>query len=382
MPFETVTVMDQRHDFVALAQQPGSNISQLCLRFGITRRTGYKWLERYRSAGLEGLSDRSRKPYGSPGKTPPEVEAAVIELRKANPAWGAKKLGHVLLRDGQLGHFVVPSRPTITAILHRAGLIAREESERARPLQRFERESPNDLWQMDFKGPIYLVGKKACHPLTITDDHSRYNIGLFACRDQRHLTVKAHLEYVFGRYGIPWAILTDNGPPWGSAGQREDGGPSYTELGKWLIRVGIRLCHGRPYHPQTQGKEERFHRTLKAELLSGAQFEGYEQCQRGFNKWRKKYNHYRPHEAIGMQVPSQRYKPSKRSFPSRLPEPEYSPWDEVRAADSSGQVSFRGRAFRIGKAFGGEYVALRQSMEDGTFDVYFYKQRIKTISLR
>lgn len=381
MPFETVTVMDQRHDFVALAQQPGANMSQLCLRFGITRRTGYKWLGRYRGQGREGLADRSRRPHGTPGRTRPEVEAAVVALRGENPAWGAKKLRHVLERDGMLGHFVVPSKPTITAILHRSGLIGREEGLRSKPLQRFERESPNDLWQMDFKGPFYLLGKKACHPLTITDDHSRYNIGLFACRDQRNATVKGHLEQVFGRYGMPWAILTDNGPPWGSAGQREDGEPSFTELGKWLIQVGIRICHGRPYHPQTQGKEERFHRTLKAELLNRTPFEGFEQCQRGFDAWREKYNHYRPHEAIDMRVPAQRYSPSGRSFPERLPEPEYSPSDEVRTTSVSGALRFKGREFRVGQAFGGDRVAVRPTIEDGKYEVYFYNQRIKTISL-
>ena len=177
MPFKTKTAMEQKLEFVTLADSEGANISKLCRRFGISRVTGYTWIGRHKKG--DGLAERSRRPHTSPGRTNVSVEDAVVRLRQDNPAWGSKKLRKVLERDGLLGASNLPSKTTITAIIKRKGFLGQKESERAQHWQRFERAQPNELWQMDFKGYFSLQDKTVCHPLTVTDDHSRYSIGLF-----------------------------------------------------------------------------------------------------------------------------------------------------------------------------------------------------------
>jgi transposase InsO family protein len=299
----------------------------------------------------------------------------VLKLREEHPAWGGRKLRARLLA---LGEQSVPAASTITAILRRHGLIAPQESAKRGPWQRFEREAPNELWQMDFKGDFGTVDGRRCHPLTITDDHSRYALGLQACLDQRSETVRASLCDVFRRYGLPWSLLTDNGTPW-SVTHRPGG---YTKLSAWLLRQNIRVLHGRPYHPQTQGKEERFHRTLTAEVLRGRSFANSADVQRAFDRWRKTYNHERPHEALGLAVPSRRYQVSRREFQEHLPAIEYDAADEVRKVNPVGQLNFRGRTIKISEAFGGEPVALRPTTTDGVWHVYYCWQQISRVDLR
>jgi transposase InsO family protein len=272
----------------------------------------------------------------------------------------------------------VPAASTITAILHRHGRIPKEESAKRGPWQRFEREAPNDLWQMDFKGDFRTADGRRCHPLTITDDHSRYSLGLRACLNQRSETVRESLCDVFRRYGLPWSLLTDNGTPW--AVTHRPG--NYTKLSAWLLRHNIRVLHGRPYHPQTQGKEERFHRTLQAEVLRGRAFPSSADVQREFDRWRETYNHERPHEALGLAVPGSRYQVSRREFPEHLPPIEYDEADEVRRVSPVGQVSFRGRVIKISEAFRGEPVALRPTTTEGIWHVYYCWQRIARVDLR
>ena len=250
--------MSQRHEFVLLAGEAGSNFRQLCRRFGISPKTGYKWRQRFRSDGVAGLADRSRRPKTSPRLTAAAASAEVIAVRQAHPTWGGRKL-HRRLRD--LHCEMVPAASTCTAILRRAHLLVPGAGLAHTAVQRFERAQPNELWQMDFKGHIPTQAGPRCHPLTVLDDHSRFNVVLAACGDETGATVRTALTAAFGRYGLPEALLCDNGPPWG----RSDapGGPAHTALTVWLLRLGVRVLHGRPYHPQTQGKEERFHRTLR-----------------------------------------------------------------------------------------------------------------------
>jgi len=383
MPFQFKTIMEQRLEFVMFANQKAINISSLCRRFGITRRTGYKWLSRFKSHGLEGLLDNSKRPKTSPGRSSAEIEVPIVSLRKDNPEWGAKKIKKVLERDGILAPDKIPSRPTITAIMKRNGLISAEKSQQAEHWQRFERESPNELWQMDFKGYFNLMDKAVCHPLTILDDHSRYNLGLFACKNQTTKTVKDHLTRLFTIYGMPQTILTDNGTPWGSSGGTTDEGlRAFTAFEKWLILLNINISHGKPYHPQTQGKEERFHRTLKAELLQHEQLKDFVHCQYKFDKWRTKYNHYRPHEAIDFKVPAELYKPSNRNFPSTIKGPEYGLSDIKKRVGSGGTICIKRRKYRVGKAFIGDTVALKSTLEDGIYEVYFCNQRIRMLNLK
>jgi transposase InsO family protein len=214
------------------------------------------------------------------------------------------------------GSKLAPS--TITQILHRNGLIEPERSAAATPWQRFERGIPNELWQMDFKGHFALVDGRRCHPLTVLDDHSRFALLLEACADERRDSVQTALTAAFRRCGLPGTMLMDNGPPWGYSQEN-----SWTALGLWLVRLGIRVIHGRAYHPQTQGKDERFHRTLKFELLRHFNFTSLEHCQREFDRFRNRYNLERPHDALGLETPASRYRISPIPFPETLPPIEY-----------------------------------------------------------
>lgn len=366
--------MAQREEFVRLALALGANRSELCRRFGISREQGYKWLRRYDPSDEMSLSDRSRRPHRSPGRTDAATEGEVLRLRAAsNNAWGGRKIAHVMRREGWEG---VPSPSTITAILRRHGKLEAKAPEHPGPFQRFERSAPNELWQMDFKGHFPLLQGR-CHPLTVLDDHSRYGLGLEACDNEQAGTVRSSLSAVFRRYGLPFEMLMDNGSPWG-----DDGDQPYTLFTVWLMRLGIRVTHGRPRHPQTQGKDERFHRTLVAEVLNGWSFRDLDDCQRAFDRWRQVYNHHRPHEALGLETPASRYRVSPRAFPETLPAIEYGPGDVVRKVDQKGCISFRNRTYRIGKAFRGQPVALRESHEDGRLEVYFCTQRVAEIDLR
>lgn len=361
-----------RYEFVRLAEREGANVQDLCRRFTITPPTAYKWLGRYAEEGKAGLVDRSRRPHRSPQRTAAALEQAVLEIRDAHPAWGGRTIHKVLL-DKVGGP--VPSPSTITAILHRHDRIA--PAERAqRDWQRFEHPRPNDLWQMDFKGH-FPTGDGRCHPLTIIDDHSRFAIGLQACGDERTQTVQERLRAIFRVYGLPHRLLMDNGSPWGS-----DTAHPRTPLTVWLLRLGVRVSHGRPYHPQTQGKGERFHRTLKAEVLQGRHFADLSACQAAFDRWRTVYNTERPHQALGLAVPISRYAPSPRPFPETLPPIEYGDGDLVRKVGAEGKVNFKGRTFKVGRALRGYPVALRPAASDGVWSVWFMTHPIAELDLR
>jgi transposase InsO family protein len=372
MPWREVSAVDLREEFVMLAQREGSNFRELCRGFMISPTTGYKWLARYAAAGREGLSDRSRRPQASPGRTAPALEERIVALRDLHPAWGARKLARRLSDRGESD---VPSVSTITAILRRHGRLDTAQADKHRAFIRFEHAAPNDLWQMDFKGHVGLR-RGRCHPLTLLDDHSRFSPGLEACADETAQTVQERLVAIFRRYGLPWRMLMDNGAPWG-----DDADSPHTKLTVWLLRLGIGVSHGRPYHPQTQGKAERFHRSLLAEVLAGPPLADLAQCQRHFDAWRHVYNCERPHEGIVLAVPIKRYRPSARPYPETLPAIEYDSTDIVRCIDVNGRICWRGRRFKIGKAFHRQHVAIRPTARDGCFDVCFGAHPIASIDL-
>jgi transposase InsO family protein len=373
MPWKSCSIMQSRQEFVRLAQQGDVSIAELCRRFGISRQTGHIYLSRHRDQGAEGLTDRSRRPRNSPRQCLAAMEAQVVELRRAHPAWGGRKLAR-RLRD--LGAQHVPAPSTITAILRRHGLLDPAEAAKHTAFRRFERSRPNQLWQMDFKGHI-AIDSGRCHPLTVLDDHCRYSLGLAACGDETGLTVRTHLTAIFQHYGMPEAMLSDNGSPWGGRGLGE-----YTALEVWLMRLGVRLYHGRPYHPQTQGKDERFHRTLDVEVLQARRFADLVHCQRAFDAWRVIYNEQRPHEALGLAVPASRYSASSISFPSHLPEPEYDENDLIRRVRHDGYVSFKGRKVKLSEAFAGLRVGFRPTVVDGVWKAFFMRFNVAKLDLR
>lgn len=375
MPWEVQTEMELKRKFVKQAQEPGSNMSELCRAHGISRKTGYKWLQRFEENGEQGLADRSRRPRASPGQTPLAMEQWVIAARDHHPTWGGRKLKRWLedmgLRD-------VPAASTITAILRRHERLNPAESAKHKAYQRFAKEKPNELWQMDFKGHFDLANGQTCYPLTVLDDHSRFLLLLQACANQQHDTVQGHLTTLFRAYGLPDRMLMDNGSPWGDMS-----GSRHTRLTVWLMRLGVQVSHGRPYHPQTQGKEERLHRTFKYDLLVHHTLSDFPDAQDHFDPWRHDYNWDRPHEALGQDTPSTRYQPSSRPFPEVLPPVSLMPTDEIRKVDSSGKISFRNRPWHISKAFIGQRVGLRPDPQvDGLWQVHFSTCHITTLDLR
>lgn len=373
MPFTGVSSMDLKREFAELFWTEGVDRSALCRGYGISRTLGYRTARRFAEAGLAGLAERSRRPHVSPKATSAAIEAAVLELRRQHPAWGGRKIAATLARQGQSA----PAPSTISAILRRNGVELGAAGGGAAAFIRFEHAQPNELWQMDFKGHVALRSGRL-HPLTVLDDHSRFAVVLAACANEQTETVKDHLIEAFRRYGLPRRITTDNGPPWG------DGpGNPYTPLGVWLIEHGVAISHSTPYHPQTQGKAERFHRSLKAEVLGEAPFEDLEHAARALAQWRGVYNAERPHEALGMAVPIERYKPSPRPYRESVEPFDYAPGDVVRrVCASTGRVSFQGQCFRQPKAFGGKRIALRPTRTDGLYDVVFRHIRIGSIDLR
>jgi transposase InsO family protein len=366
MPWKNRDTMSIRREFVFRAINGPTTFSQLCREFGISRKTGYKWMERYHSDGSHGLRDRSRRPLQMPSRTRDCFVEAILELRDKHPAWGAKKLRQVLLNSG---HEALPSVATFNRILKEHCRVTAESSGQRQRFIRFERGEPNELWQMDFKGHFSLI-EGECHPLTILDDCSRYSLCLRACPTENELVVREGLEATFREYGLPDAMTMDNGSPWkGYPGQRLSG------ITVWLMRLGIRVSHSRPGHPQTQGKDERFHRTLKEELLRYHNFQCLQDAQEHFDNWRDIYNNTRPHEALNMACPSHKYRPSRKPYTESLSPVEYPEGDEVKRVGGNGEIWFMGKRFYIGGHLRGEFIGVRQRKEN-VWDFYYVNSRI------
>ncbi len=365
------TVEEQRAAFLEQFQAEGANRREVCRAWGISAKTAYKWAARARSQASDALSDRSRRPHTSPSASTAGVEAQVLALRAQYPTWGARKIAHLMHLAGASE---VPALSTITRILQRHGVL-RETPPRAAAVGAFERGQPNELWQMDFKGHFALRDGARCHPLLLLDDHSRYCLAAQACANQQGQTVQAVLEGVFAEHGLPEAMLLDNGSPWGN-----DAVHVYTPLVVWLLRHEIQVLHGRPRHPQTQGKLERLNRTLEEELLTPhGPFADLPEVQPALRQWRQTYNEVRPHQALSMEVPARRYRRSVRAKPARLPAVEYEAADTVRKVQAGGRISYHGREWKLPKAFCGHAVALRPTEQDGRVAVYFCKQRVAVL---
>lgn len=372
MPWNEVSTMSLRQEFVSLASLPGANISELCRRFTISRKTGYKWLKRADSTRDEPFANHSTRPHRSPAKTPEAIEQLIIERRLRHPEWGGRKLKRLLENEGYVG---LPSHSTITEILRRNNLLETSTVTQQPNWSRFEHEQPNDLWQMDFKGPITTYAHE-CHALTILDDHSRYSLGIKICANQMYDDTKRALTDVFRQYGLPRRMTMDNGNPWGNPHGR------WTRFAAWLIDQGIGISYSRPYHPQTQGKDERFHRSLKAELLSRQIFENSPDLQRRCDEWRALYNELRPHDALELEVPISRYRVSERSYEENVKPYEYAPDDAVRKVNPNGQIRYRGKTYKVSEAFRQRQVGLRLTRVDGLLDVFYRHQKVAQLDLR
>ena len=359
MPWEQKTVIEQREDFV-LAAQECSNFSALCRTFGISRKSGYKWVQR--AAAGEALDDRSRRPGRVSNRTPEAVEGKILALRAQQPGWGARKLKVVLERSGEAD---IPCERTICRILRRHGCIDPEESRKRQPFQRFEREHCNELWQTDFKGEFRTLDGRYCYPLNIIDDHSRFVLRIAAADSTLQVVIPV-FEFAFREYGLPQAILSDNG--WQFAGFHQ----GYTRFEKWLMDLNILPIHGRLRHPQTQGKIERFHGTMKREFLRHRNFANAAQANRQLQRWRHTYNMQRPHEALGMCCPGEVYVPSTRCLPRRIPAAQYGGQFQVVKVNSWGYVRFAHFQIYLSETMAGCPIELRPS-DDGEVIIACYR---------
>jgi transposase InsO family protein len=349
MAWKTMDVEDQRVRFVVLASRAERPFSALCAEFGISRPTGYLWLGRYRQQGVAGLYELSRRPRLSPQQTEARLEAAVVAARMSFPDWGARKLAVLLARRGI--HLPVT---TIHRILLRRGLV--READRPQPAaERFERAAPNELWQMDFKGPLRPGERQG--PLSVIDDHSRYLIALRQLASGRGEAVRNGLEAAFEECGVPEAMLMDHGTPWWST--QSPGGLTWLSL--WLMKQGIGLHWGRIRHPQTQGKVERFHGELQRAVERRRP--APETMERWLEDYRWEHNHLRPHEALAMATPASRWRPSPRRYDPCPPAWEYPDGAHVLKVDSQGKVTVAARNWNISAALAGERVQLIRTDE-------------------
>ena len=372
MPWKQVSAMDQREEFVRLALLEGANRRELCRRFGISAEAGYKWLRRFGAGEDGGFADRSRRPLSSPGRTGDDMERRILAVRAEHPAWGARKIRAVLARAGH----AAPACSTVHQVLRRHGLVLPAPGGERASL-RFEADAPNDLWQMDFKGHSRLGDGSRLHPLTVIDDHSRYVPGIAALGGETGEEVKAALTRVFAAHGLPLRMFTDNGNPWGgSQGNR------WTAFRVWLLKLGVELIHSRPYHPQSRGKNERFHRSMDEEVMNLRPLATRAEAQKAFDRWRHVYNHQRPHEALNLAVPASRYRPSIRPMPAKLAQPHYEDATITRKVPATkAYIAFKGRYWKVPEAFCGEYLAIRPTSIDGEFGVFFAAHLVATIDL-
>ena len=354
MPWERRTVEDQRKEF-AQAALCCSNFSALCREFGIDRHTGYKWLHRYASG--QSLSDRSRRPFTSPSRTPQEVEQLIIALRAENPGWGARTIRDVLMHQGHKG---IPCAKTVNNILNRYGCISPEESLKRKPFTRFEKELCNQMWQADFKGEFRMGDNNYCFPLDIIDDHSRFAIKIAPHLSTANVVIPAFTE-AFREYGLPDSILSDNGCQF--SGFKK----GYTQFERWLMDLDILPIHGRIKHPQTQGKIERFHRSMKQELLKHTVINDIEDAERKLSAWREKYNNLRPHEALGMKRPAEVYEPSRRAYDETVKKYEYGGRYHVIKVNSWGYVRFDQWQIYLSETMIGQSIEFRPSLDGKTF---------------
>jgi transposase InsO family protein len=367
MPWREQNVLEERLRFVVLANRKEKALSTLCEDFGISRPTGYTWLRRYEAGGSNKVAERSRRPLHSPKRTKVEMEQAIVELRKRWPDWGAPKLQTMLVREHP--EWIPVAVRTVHRILERHDLI-RTEDRHPPAVQRYERSKPNELWQMDFKGP---PGSSGVGPLSMLDDHSRYLPALQHLGSTKMEGVRETLERTFMECGLPEAMLMDHGTPWWN------GISSFgiTELSVWLMRQGIRLLFSGIRHPQTQGKIERMHGALqKAACKRGTDLLN----QAWLNTFRHEYNHIRPHEALAMATPSSRWQPSERPFQNQPPEWEYSAGMQVVRLAGEGQLGWAGRRWEISNALRRQTVGLEQ-IGDRVI-VYFCKTAIRELNLR
>jgi len=365
MPWSVSTPMSPRLEFAETAARGLYTMTELCARYGISRRVGYKWLARYQAEGAAGLRDQPRRPHGSPRAIPDDVAARLIACRRAHPAWGPRKLLAYLARRHPRAAW--PAASTAGELLKRHGLVRprRRQPHPGHPGRpTAPMDAPNAVWTADFKGQFKTGGGAYCSPLTVVDGYSRYLLACRALPSVETLGARGVFERLFREYGLPARARSDNGVPFATSALGR-----LSALSAWWIKLGITPELIEPSAPQQNGRHERMHRTLKAEATKPARASLAAQ-QRRFDAFRAEYNGERPHEALGNDTPGDRYAPSPRPYPPRVPEPEYPGHFEVRYVSRNGGVRWHNQRVNVSHVLAEEYVGLEE-VADGIWSVYF-----------
>ena len=365
MPWSETKPMDQKTQFIADYLRQTLDITELCQLYGVSRKTGYKWIERYVEKGPQGLEDRSRRPGSSPNQTPEEIIDALIQVRQRHPSWGAKKL--LPFVEKRHPDWSLPGRSTVCDILKRRGLVPKKRRRRVighpgKPDSQML--APNDIWCADFKGQFKTGDGVYCYPLTATDGYSRYLLGCQGLLSTSVAEAKPVFTRLFKEFGLPQRIRSDNGVPFATNTLAR-----LSTLSAWWVRLGILPDLIEPGKPQQNGRHERMHRTLKAETTRPPAANRRAQ-QRKFNRFRDEFNEERPHEALDMATPASIYTPSPREMPNRLPPLEYPDRFEVRYVSYNGGIRWNKDWVNVSITCAGEYVGLEE-IDDGVWNVYF-----------
>jgi putative transposase len=365
MPWRHTLPMDQKTQFIADYLRKTLSITELCALYGVSRKTGYKWIERYLTSGPSGLEDRSRKPCSSPHQTPQHVVEAIIAVRGRHPSWGAKKLLSILHKHHP--NWSLPGRSTVCDILRRYGLVPKQRHRRhighpGKPTTLIA--APNDVWSADFKGQFTTADGFYCYPLTVADGSSRFLLGCQALSSTRVAEAKPVCTRLFKAFGLPKRLRTDNGVPFATNTLGR-----LSQLSAWWVRLRIFPEFIEPGKPQQNGRHERMHRTLKAETTRPpARTRRAQQLK--FDRFREEFNGQRPHEALDMQTPASRYEPSPRQMPNRWPPLEYPDRFEVRDVSANGGIRWHHQWVNVSHTCIGESVGLEE-IDDGVWNVDF-----------
>lgn len=371
MAWKERTAEHMREEFVRRVLAKEKSKAALCREYGISRPTGDKWLQRY----LEGetLSNQSRAPHSQARRVTEEMEDDIVQMRRKYPALGAVKIRRIMENEGRQD---LPSARTFNNIFHRNHLITKEASQAAAHQRRFEMESPNDMWQADFKGHFLMQNGTRCHPLNVLDDCSRFCLCSEALKSETFEEVKPVFQRLFQEYGMPSRLLCDNGNPWGTAQSM-----GFTAFEVWLMELGILTMHGRPLHPQTQGKEERYNRSFTDECLKGNIFLDIPDSQVKFNQYRDFYNNTRPHCALDLEVPASVFQKSSRQFPEHIQSWEYSSEYQRCKVSKTGYFCYGGHRYFLSEGFRGKEIGVCESSLPGQITLVFRNFRIGRIDV-
>jgi putative transposase len=379
MPWEERSVMDQRLEFVMRALHETAAFAELCQEYGISRKTGYKWKERFLQGGIPALQDESRRPQHSPEALPEATVCALVRLKQAHPAWGARKVQALYQRLH--GKEQSPSESSVKRILEHAGLVAhrrprRPSQEAGRVQSRLAAAAPNQLWTVDFKGWWHSSDHQRCEPLTVRDAFSRYLLCVYPPPDATTKTVRQQFVRLFERYGLPGAIRSDNGTPFASS----TAPLGLSRLSAWWVALGIDLDRTDPGHPEQNGAHERMHKDLAAEVQY-ARKGSLQELRAALELWRQSYNQQRPHEALGMQTPAEVYVPSARKYRGDPEQLEYPLGYLARQVSGKGEIKLRGQALLLSTALAGWAVGLKPAGPQ-RYSVYFGRLCLGAVDLQ